>query len=110
MDQHRLIAYTEEFYTAPYGKWSLSIGRSDNSPPRKPYIQVDTLDGMVQCALQGMGIIKAPDLTCILKSGLKEVLHDLLKPQVSYYFIYPESRKVSKKINLLFKHLARKGK
>lgn len=44
---------------------------------------------MVQCALQGMGIIEVPDLTCILKSGLKEVMPDFIKPQLPYYFIFP---------------------
>lgn len=110
LDNHRLIVYKEEYYTFPIGNWSLSIGRSDTSPPRKSYIQVDTLDSMVQCALQGMGIIEAPDLTSILNSRLKEVLPDLVGPQIPYYFIYPESRKTSKKTNLLFKYLAKKGK
>lgn len=110
LDHHRLITYTEEQYIAPYGNWGLSIGRSDNSPPRKPYIQVDTLEGIVKCALQGMGIIEAADLTCILESGLKEVLPEVVGPQLPYYFIYHKSRKNSKKINILLRYLAKKGK
>lgn len=110
LDYHRLIVYKEEYYTFPIGNWSLSIGRKENSPPRKSFIQVDTLDAMVRCALQGMGITEAPDLTCILESGLKEVMPDLIGPQIPYYFISHERRKISKKNDLLFRHLARKGK
>lgn len=109
LDHHRLIAYKED-YRSPYGNWILNVGRDTSMPPRKSFIQADTLDGMIKCALQGMGIVEAPDLTCILKSGLKEILPDLIGPQVTYYFIYPEQRKASKKINLLFRYLSKKGK
>jgi DNA-binding transcriptional LysR family regulator len=110
LDHHRFISYTDEYYIPPYGNWNLGVGLSDNSPPRKPFIQVDTLSAMVQCGLQGMGIIEAPDLTYISKAGLKEVLPDLIGPQLPYYFIYHKNRKVSKKINLLYRYLARKEK
>lgn len=110
LDHHRLIVYKEEYYTFPIGNWSLNIGRNGNSPPRKSFIQVDTLDAMVRCALQGMGIIEAPDLSSIVKSGLQEVIPNLIGPQAPYYFIYNERRKTSKKINLLFRYLAKKGK
>lgn len=79
-------------------------------PPRKAYIQADTVDGMVQFALQGLGIVEAPDLTSVYKSGLKEVLPDLIGPPLPYYFIYHKNRKVSKKIDLLLKYLLTIGK
>lgn len=109
LDNHRLIVYKEDYY-APYGNWILNVGRTTGKPPRKSYIQADTLDGMVQCALQGMGIIEAPDLTSIVKSELKEIMPGLKGPQVSYFFIYNENRRTSKKINLLAKHLKEKEK
>jgi DNA-binding transcriptional LysR family regulator len=76
--------------------------------PRKSYMQADTLDGMIQCAVQGMGIIEAPDLISIKETGLKQIMPDLMGPQVTYYFIYSESRKTSNKINALFNHLKNK--
>lgn len=109
LDDHRLIAYKEDYY-APYGNWILNVGRSAGMLPRKSYIQADTVDGMIQLALQGVGIVEAPDLTSVYKSGLKEVMPELMGPQVPYYFIYPESRKNSKKINSLFRYLETKGK
>lgn len=77
LDYHRLIAYKED-HRSPYGNWILNVGRSTSMPPRKSFIQADTLDGMIKCALQGMGIVEAPDLTCILKSGLQEIMPDLI--------------------------------
>lgn len=109
LDHHRLIVYKEDYY-APYGNWILNVGRRAGMPPRKSYIQADTLDGMVQCALQGFGIIEAPDLSSIVDSGLKKVMPEIIGPQAPYYFICPESRKDSKKINFLFRYLAEKEK
>lgn len=109
LDHHRLIVSKEDYHS-PYGNWILNVGRSVSMATRKSYIQADNLDGMVQCALQGMGIIEAPDLSSIVKSGLKEIMPDLMGPQVPYYFIYPENRKNSKKIDTLFRYLAKKEK
>ncbi len=109
LDHHRLIVYRENYY-APYGNWILNIGRGAGIPPRKSYIQVDTLAGMVQSALHGMGIIEAPDFSSILNSGLVQIMPDVIGPQMPYYFTFPENRKKSKKITQLLTYLATKGK
>jgi DNA-binding transcriptional LysR family regulator len=109
LDHHHLIVYKEDYY-ASYGNWILNVGRNAGMLPRKPYIQADSVNGMVQFALQGIGIVEAPDLTSIYESGLQEVMPELIGPQLPYYFIYPENRKKSKKINVLFKYLMEKGK
>lgn len=109
LDHHRLIVYKEDYY-APHGNWILNIGRRAGAAPRKSYIQADNLEGMVQCALQGMGIIEAPNLSSITRAGLIEIMPEIMGPQVPYYFIFPENRKTSKKINLLFDYLIKKGK
>jgi len=109
LDHHRLIVYKEEYY-GPYGNWTLNVGHKVGTAPRKPYIHVENLEGMVQCALQGMGIIEAPDLSCITELGLIEILPEVMGPQVPYYFIFPEDRKKSKKIKALFDYIIQKGK
>lgn len=108
LDYHRII-YNEEKYM-PYGNWILNVGHSISAPPRKPYIQIYSLHGMINSALHGLGIIEAPNLTSVLNSGLEEVLPEISGPQVPYYYIYFENRKKSKKINALFRYLVRKGK
>jgi DNA-binding transcriptional LysR family regulator len=110
LDRHHLIAYKENFYTLLQKNWILYVGRSTDLPPRKPYIQVDTLDVMVQSALHGMGIIEAPDFSSILNSGLVQIMPDVIGPQVPYYFTFSENRKKSKKITRLLSYLATKGK
>lgn len=109
LDYHRIIMDEDEYY-APYGNWILNVGNSASTPPRKPYLQIDSLHGMINSAIQGLGIIEAPNLTSILNSGLKIIMPDVTAPQVPYYFIFPENRKNSKKINHLLKYLAKKGK
>ncbi len=109
LDHHRLIIYKENYY-APYGNWILNVGHHAGMLPRKPYIQADNLNGMIQSALYGMGIIEAPDLTSILESDLQVVLPELVGPEVTCYFTYPEARKTSKKINFLLKYLMEKEK
>ncbi len=108
LDNHRLI-YNEHQYM-PYGNWLLNVGHTANIPPRKPYLRIYSLHGLINAALQGLGIIEAPNLTSILNLDLKEVLPNTPGSQVPYYFIFPENRKNSKKINHLLKYLAKKGK
>ncbi|MBW8309390.1 MAG: LysR family transcriptional regulator [Candidatus Paracaedibacteraceae bacterium] len=104
LNKHRIVIYKEKYYT-PYGNSILTLGNSINERPRKPYIQIDSLHGMIKCALNGYGIIEAPDLTSIAESGLVEVLSDIKKPEADLYFIFHKERKRSKLINELLKHL-----
>jgi DNA-binding transcriptional LysR family regulator len=109
LNKHRIVIYKEKYYT-PYGNSILTLGNSINEKPRKPYIQIDSLYGMIKCALNGFGIIEAPDLTAIVKSELEEVLPNIQKPEAPLYFIFHKERKKSKLINELLKHLLTKKK
>ncbi|AIK96420.1 hypothetical protein ID47_06220 [Candidatus Paracaedibacter acanthamoebae] len=109
LSNHRLIVYRENYHN-PYENWLLNIGNDITNKPRKAYIQIYSLHGMINCALNGLGIIEAPDLTNILNLGLKEVLPNMPRPQVPLYFIYDKSRKNSKKIIHLYNYLLKIGK
>jgi len=110
LDNHRLITYKGN-YSSSYGStnWILNVGRQEFSLPRKSYFEIDSLHGMINAALQGFGIVELPDHSPILRSGLIEVLPGIQGEKIDMYFIFPEIRKASKKINLLLKHLANKG-
>lgn len=110
LDHHRLITYKGN-YSSSYGStnWVLNVGRQEFSLPRKSYFEIDSLHGMINAALQGFGIVELPDHSPILRSGLIEVLPDIQGEKIDMYFIFPEMRKTSKKINLLLKYLANKG-
>lgn len=109
LNNHRLIIYKDSYYRS-YGNWILSVGNNNDDIQRKPYIRIDSVSGMMNCALQGYGIVELPDFKNILNSELQEVLPDIQGPQVPIYFVFHKSRKGSKKILKLFKYLVAKGK
>ena len=107
LTHHRLITYRSEYYT-PYGNinWILRVGIKEDQIPRKAYFEVDSLNGMLNSALHGYGIVELPHLSIPLMDELKEVLPGISGPEIKMYYIFPENRKNSKKINLLFKYLS----
>jgi DNA-binding transcriptional LysR family regulator len=107
LDHHHLITYRGNYYS-PYGStnWLLNLGETS----KKSYFEIDSLHGMLNGALEGLGIVEFPDYSVVLKSGLVEVLPDIKGPETSIYFIYPKSRKNSKKINGLLDYLSKQGK
>ncbi|AIK97061.1 LysR family transcriptional regulator [Candidatus Odyssella acanthamoebae] len=108
LNHHRLIVYRSNYYT-PYGStnWLLNIGIQEGQGSRKPYFEIDSLNGMINSALHGYGIVELPDLSIPLTSSLVDVLPEISGPAVEMYYTFPEKRKNSKKINLLFKHLSK---
>ncbi len=107
LNNHRLITYRGNYYTA-YGStnWILNVGIKEGQASRKSYLEIDSLTGMLNSALRGYGIAELPNLPTVLNSGLIEVLPELDGPCVELYYIFPEKRKNSKKINLLFEYLS----
>ena len=55
-------------------------------------------------------IVELPDLFILEGMDLKEVMPEVTGPVIDLYYIFPANRKNSKKINALFKYLAKKGK
>ena len=108
LNQHRLITYKGNYYSS-YGtsNWVLNVGIKEGQASRKSYLEIDSLTGMLNSALQSYGIAELPNLPTVLNSGLIEVLPELDGPCVELYYIFPEKRKNSKKINLLFEYLSR---
>ncbi|AIK95813.1 hypothetical protein ID47_02280 [Candidatus Paracaedibacter acanthamoebae] len=111
LDNHHLITYKGNHYS-PYGSinWVLNLGNTDRNLPRKSYFEIDSLHGMLRSAIQGLGIVELPNYSIILDSGLIEVLPAVKGPETPIYFIFPKTRKSSKKINLLLEYLSKRGK
>jgi DNA-binding transcriptional LysR family regulator len=86
------------------------VGRKNSTLPRESYFEIESLHGMFNSALQGLGITELPDYSTILKSGLVDVLPNLPGPKISMHYVFPERRSSSKKIKALLKHLKTKGK
>jgi len=111
LNNHQLITYKGNHYSS-YGStnWILNAGNTVETFSRQSYFEIDSLRGMLEAALQGYGIVEMPEYSRVLESGLKEVLPKFQGPKIDIYFIYPESRKKSKKINLLLRHLSKEPK
>lgn len=110
LDHHRLITYRGNYYT-PYGSadWVINLGSKKADSPRESYFEINSLHGMLQSALKGYGIVELPNYSVIQQSGLKEVLIDIQGEEIPLYYIFPNTRSASKKINLLYEYLP-KGK
>ncbi len=102
---HRLIIYGGY---DPYGhnNWVLNLGKHLNEPPRKSYLEVNSLQGLIKSALLGMGIIEAPNDQSVLNfPELIRVLPRKRGPLLKVYYVFSQKRKKSKKINLLLEYL-----
>jgi len=67
----------------------------------KPYIVLDNVNVMIECALQGLGLIQLPlyMLDSLLKQGrLMEVLSEYQATNASVYYHYPRLRYMQPKI------------
>ncbi len=106
LDYHRLITYKGDYYTA-YGStnWVLNVGVKGGQALRKSYFEIESLQGMLISAQYGYGITELPDILITPETGLIEVLPYLKGPILEVYYIFPEKRQNSKKINLLLKYL-----
>ena len=89
LDNHRLLAFEENKHnTYSNTNWILHVGR-DLEPPREPYYQITSNEGLHNAAVKGYGIVHLPIEYVRLKGAqLVEVLPELEVPKVEVYFIY----------------------
>lgn len=109
LDHHRIIAYTEKIVD-PYGNfsWILTTGASSGQV-RKPHLMINTLEGLINAANQGIGIAElSGEWPSVKESNLVNLLPNLEKPVIDLYYIYKENTKDSKRINSLLSHLEQK--
>ena len=106
LNKHQLITYRSKYYT-PYGStnWILNVGIEEGKGSRKAYIEIDSLEGILNCVTEGYGIAELPDLFITSNPEIERVLPDTLGPCVDMYYIFPEKRKNSRKIAKLFNYL-----
>lgn len=107
LDNHRLITYKPQESHSPHRSINLlfTIGRKLTSPPREPYFTVDSLSGMLNAVLQGYGIAELPVLSTHHNPELKLILPKIKGRNLPTYYLFQETRKHSKKIQMLYKYL-----
>ncbi|AIK96517.1 hypothetical protein ID47_06825 [Candidatus Paracaedibacter acanthamoebae] len=106
LDSHPIITYGGSTYN-PYGStnWILNLGRDKYTASRESYIQINSLQGIINAALAGYGIAEIPDFPGVLRPELIEINLVENRPQFDVNYVFHEKRKNSKIINLLFKYL-----
>ena len=113
LDSHQLITYGGGGYN-PYGStnWILNLGKSDYEASRESYLEINSLQGIINATLEGHGIAEVPNFPGVLRPGLVDVTLDKQNPKFAFdiHYIFHEKRRNSKNINLLFKCLTKKEK
>ncbi|AIL12845.1 hypothetical protein IM40_03890 [Candidatus Paracaedimonas acanthamoebae] len=99
LDDHQLITFDNKSYDM-YGSahWILNVGA--HKKPRKPYITCNSVEGLINIAEKGFGIIETSEEYVDLKAhNLVKVLPDITAPTVEIYYIYSTRMEESKKIH-----------
>lgn len=115
LDNHQLIACQKDLDIFGNSTWHLQIGRQKEQPLRQPFLEITTVEGMIQAALDGFGITtihtysKISEHSHILSRGLVEVLPDVQGPEFEVYLIFPEERLHSKKLTQLAEYFKTPG-
>lgn len=108
LDNHRLLVFEKSNFNVLANNYWLLDQEADVDKPRKPYLIMNSLEGLIACARNGLGIISLPeDLIKIrnLDNKLVNILKEANGPVVEIYCIYSEKKRKSKKINSFVDYL-----
>lgn len=100
LDHHRLITLGEPSHLYPknHTDWPLVMGAKPGSP-RKPFLVINSLEGMLNLVKAGVGIGSFADGLPLLEgSMLVPILHDEMHHDVEAHYIYPTQYQGVKKI------------
>jgi DNA-binding transcriptional LysR family regulator len=101
LDQHKIILFGGYRPPVPDVDWLAEAGRRPGSP-RKPLLEVNSLQAMVEAVRSGLGIAAVPDYMASEAAnetgGLVRILTDLKAPKVDVFFVYPEELRNSKRV------------
>lgn len=114
LENHRLIILGDSpnLYPHPYTHWPLTIGATEGRF-RKPYLVINSLEGMFNLVRNGVGIGNfSDDSTLFTKPELIPILHDKIHYSVDAYYIYPRqfaSFETVKNMETFLLHQAKRG-
>jgi len=109
LDHHKILAYTQNL-TDPYGNfsWILTLGAKPHTI-RRPYFEINSLEGLINAANEGIGIIEiSRESLAVQESNLVNLFPELEGPVVELYYIYKENLKDIKRITSLKNFLINK--
>ncbi|ABI61617.1 LysR family transcriptional regulator [Granulibacter bethesdensis] len=99
LDNHRLILFGD--YHSPVNNinWLAEAGRKSGTP-RRPLLDVNSLQAMALAIQSGLGIGALPDYMSNEMDGLERVLPEIESPKIDVYFVYPEELRSSKRVSV----------
>lgn len=83
LDNHQLLSYQKDLDTFGTSTWHLHIGREKDKPFRRPFMEINSIEGMVQSILEGYGVgtlhtySTLPQHAHIINRGLLEILPEV---------------------------------
>jgi len=108
LENHRLILLGDSpnVYPHPYTNWPLSIG-AKNGRFRKPFLVINSLEGMYNLVANGVGIGNFADDSPLFRQGgqLIPILHNDISYTIDVYYTYPKQFENLAPIKLLEKFL-----
>ena len=97
LDDHKIILFGDYRPPVPDINWLAEAGRRAGSP-RRPLLEVNSLQAMASAIRSGMGIGVLPDWMIDDLAVLTPLLPELKSPKVDVYFVYPEELRNSKRV------------
>ncbi len=98
LDEHRLILFGDYNPPVPDINWLGEMDRRGGAP-RRPVLEVNNLQAMLQAVRSGLGIAALPHYMAGDANGqLVRLLPEVKPPKVDVYFVYPEELRNSKRV------------
>jgi DNA-binding transcriptional LysR family regulator len=107
LDKHRLICFKElDKSYGNYGstQWILNVG--SHQKPREPYMTTNSVEGLINLASYGLGIIESPQEYVEIKhTHLVQILPWIQSPIIEVFYSYSELIKDSNRIQAFKKYV-----
>jgi DNA-binding transcriptional LysR family regulator len=97
LDEHRLVMFGDYRPPVPDINWLAEAGRRAGSP-RRPVLEVNSLQAMMLAIRSGVGLGALPDYMVEETEGLVRILPEMKSPKVDVFFVYPEELRNSKRV------------
>lgn len=99
LKNHRLLAWGEQVFSYQKSDWLLYLGRTEAELPTSPYLRIGSVNGLIECALDGMGIVSlSEELSYVRRGKFVRVLPEIQGPAVDIFYSYPSFLEMSKRI------------
>jgi DNA-binding transcriptional LysR family regulator len=101
LNHHKLVVFGEDANSLDNTNILLYLGLTEDSPRRIPYFSVNSNFGIATAVANHVGIATLDEYIAAQYPFLRRILPDVKLPDLTYYLVYPEELRRSKKIAAL---------